>query len=42
MKKIILTLTILIPSIIKAEGLDEKIDKSFQPISDFFSQFNIF
>ena len=42
MKKIIFTLSILLPTIIKAEGIDKKIDKAFQPISDFFSQLIFF
>ena len=42
MKRILFGLTILIPSIIKAEGIDKKIDKAFQPISDFFSQLIFF
>ena len=42
MKKIIFTLSILLPSIIKAEGIDKKIDNAFQPISDFFSQLIFF
>ena len=42
MKRIFLALTILLPTIIKAEGIDEQIDKSFQPISNFFSQLIFF
>ena len=42
MKKIIFTMSILLPSIIKAEGIDKKIDNAFQPISDFFSQLIFF
>ena len=42
MKKIIFTLSILLPTIIKAEGIDKKIDKAFQPISDFFSHLIFF
>jgi len=42
MKRILLVVTILLPSIIKAEGIDEQIDKSFQPISNFFSQLIFF
>ena len=42
MKRILFVLTILLPSIIKAEGIDKKIDKAFQPISDFFSQLIFF
>ena len=34
MKKIMFTLSILLPTIIKAEGIDTKIDKAFQPISE--------
>jgi AGCS family alanine or glycine:cation symporter len=42
MRKIIFTLSILLPTIIKAEGIDKKIDKAFQPISDFFSHLIFF
>ena len=42
MKKFLLTLTFLLPTLIKAEGIDKKIDKAFQPISDFFSQLIFF
>ena len=34
MKKILLTLTLVLPNIIKAEGLDEKINEWFKPIAD--------
>ena len=42
MKKILFTLSILLPTIIMAEGIDKKIDIAFQPISDFFSQLIFF
>ena len=42
MKKIIFTLSILLPTIIKAEGIDKKIDNAFQPISNFFSHLIFF
>ena len=38
MKKIFFTITLLLPMLANAEGIDTKIDKAFQPISDFFSQ----
>ena len=34
MKKILLTLTLVLPNITKAEGLDEKINEWFKPIAD--------
>jgi len=39
MKKIILGLTVLIPSITKSEGLDEKINEEFMPIADWWEGF---
>ena len=36
MKKMILALTILFPTIIKAEGIDEKINEKFMPIADWW------
>ena len=42
MKNFLLALTLFLPALAKAEGIDTKIDKSFQPISDFFSQLIFF
>ena len=42
MKKFLFTLALLLPILTKAEGIDIKIDKAFQPISDFFSQLIFF
>ena len=36
MKRILFVLTILLPSIIKAEGLDEKINEKFMPIAEWW------
>ena len=42
MKNFLLALTLFLPTLTKAEGIDTKIDKAFQPISDFFSQLIFF
>jgi len=42
MKNIFFILTLLLPALTKAEGIDTRIDKAFQPISDFFSQLIFF
>ena len=39
MKKILFTLIILLPTIIKAEGIDEKINEKFMPIADWWEGF---
>ena len=36
MKRILFVITILLPSIIKAEGLDEKINEKFMPIAEWW------
>ena len=42
MKRILFVLILLFPSIIKAEGLDQKINDAFAPISNFFSNLVFF
>jgi AGCS family alanine or glycine:cation symporter len=39
MKKILFTLIILLPTIIKAEGIDEKINEKFMPIAEWWEGF---
>tara|TARA_B100000073_G_scaffold159096_1_gene131346 strand:- start:81 stop:1697 length:1617 start_codon:yes stop_codon:yes gene_type:complete len=39
MKRVLLMLTLLIPSIIKAEGMDQKINEKFMPVAESWENF---
>ena len=39
MKKILFVITISLPSLLKAEGLDERINDQFMPIANWWESF---